>query len=343
MKQTTSKWPRSLLVLVIPLLMVSLGFSASIPMDDSKELTYVIPEGWHHQRTGGDVQISTPGIKLKFTRIPLKKKSELRTQDSIDELVRSMTKQYATGSVEKETKLVPLKEALGSYASFTDASLVGKANAPGSYKNVTAGVIRYGSSIVNFTLLSNSLGSKLFKEALSIIILSDYHDVSAGSTTVVVPGEKWKIMFEAPSFVRTQSGPTKEGYAYRGSSKDGFNVSIFVEEKKGKGNGHKACADYYWRLAKRNPTIDQSTVATKKGKEFFKVSYRIRGEQRGIKFDVPNINLFFEYKGKWIDVHISKFPFKDSDQKVLDEFVKSLKYETASQQDASSEADKPRR
>lgn len=119
-------------------------------------------------------------------------------------------------------------------------------------------------------------------------------------------------------------------------------MSFFVEERKGKAHGHQACTDYYWPLAKRNPMIDQSTVEMKKEKTFVMVSYRIRGGQVGNKFDVPNINLFFEYKGKWIDLHISKFPFKDSDQKLLDAFVKSLKYETVPPQDAAADADKPR-
>lgn len=343
MKQTTSKGLRYLLVIVMPLLFGSLGFSASMPMDGSKELTYVIPEGWHYQRSGGNVQISTPGINLKFTRIPLKEKSEFPTQDSIDELVRTVTQPYVMGSVEKETRLVPLKGMLGSYASFTDASLVDKPDSPGQYKTVTVGTIKFGRSLIHFSLLSNSLDSKLYKEALSIVTSMKFRDVTPGPTTIVVPGEKWKILFEAPEFILVQSGPTQEGYAYRASSKDGFHLSIFVEKNKGKAHGHKACADYYWPLAKRNPMIDQSTVVTMKEKDFVKVSYRIRGKERASKFDVPNINLYFEYKGKWIDVHISKFPFKDAGQKVLDGFVKSLKYETVSQQAAPADADKPRR
>lgn len=215
MKETALKRTRHLLVILITLLFASQGFSASMRMGVGKELSYETPVGWHHQRTGGHVEIARPGIKLMLSRIPLKNEMEMgmefRIQNSIDTIVRGMTLRYAMGSLEKQAKIVPLKGVLGSYASFTDASLVGKANSPGSYKTVTSGVIKYGSFVVNFTLLSNSLDSKLYKKAFSIVTSLDYHDVAPGPTAVDVPGEKWRILFEAPLFDRVDSGPTEEG------------------------------------------------------------------------------------------------------------------------------------
>ncbi len=230
--------------------------------------------------------------------------------------------------------LVPLKGKLGSYACLTNASLVGKPDSPGKYKKMTTGVVRYGNSIMLFTVLANSFESEPYKKALSIVTSSEFRDVAPGPTGIDIPGENWKVQFKAPPFVDVQSGPTIGGYGYRGSAKVGFHMSIFVERKLGKGNGHKACAGFYWPQAKRNPMIDQATVVTKQEKGFVKVSYRVRGEQRGIKFDIPNIHLYFEYKGKWIDVHISKFPFKESDQKLLDDFIKSLKFVPSAEQEA---------
>jgi hypothetical protein len=167
--------------------------------------------------------------------------------------------------------------------------------------------------------------------------------VTAEPVTLTIPGEGWNIAFDAPPITSFRGSTSEKDFRYQGASEEGFNVTLFVEKKNTEAHGHTACADYYWPLAKRNPMIDQSTVVIEKEKEFVKVSYRIRGEERGTKFDVPNINLYFEYKGKWIDVHISKFPFKDPEQKVLDGFVKSLKYKPASQQDTPKDADKLRR
>lgn len=345
MTQMTHKGLRYLLAVVMLLLLAPLGYSESMPMGDSKELTYVIPKGWHHRRDDRQVVISTLGVSVKFTVAPLSKEEEpgFRTQESIDEIIRKMTLNYVTGSVEKEVKLVALKGKLGSYACFTDASLVGKPDSPGKYKKMTTGMVRCGSSIVLFSLLSNSFDSKLYKKALSIITSLDLRDVAPGPTTIVAPGETWKVQFQAPPFAVVQSGPTRGGHMYRGSAKVGFHMSIFVEEKVGKGHGHKACADYYWPLAKRNPMIDQATVETKQEKGFVKVSYRIRTKLDGIKVDSPHVHLYSEYKGKWIDVHISKFPFKDSDQKLLDDFIKSLKFVPSSKQEAKGGAAKPAR
>jgi len=324
----TPRIMQCLLVIVIPLLQAAFGFSESMPMDDGKELTYVIPDGWSHQRNGGNVEIRTSGINVKWTLMPVDNDSKPHTQESVEKLVLSTSKRCLKESVEKKATLVPMKGMIGSYACFTDASLVGKKDSPGKYKIVTTGVIGYGKSVVIFTLLSNSLDSKSYKAALSIITSLDYHAVAPGPVAYAVPGQKWKILFEAPQFYRVHSGPTEDGCGYMTASKNGFKITIFVNEMKGKKLGHKACADFYWPAFKKDTNIDQSTVVIENKKEFVKVSYRIKGEFRsGVKFDVPNIALFIEYEGMWINIHISKYPFKKEDQRILDGFVKSLKFE----------------
>jgi hypothetical protein len=149
--------------------------------------------------------------------------------------------------------------------------------------------------------------------------------VKAEPVTLAIPGEGWNLSFDAPPIIWTECDKASSGVRYLGSSENGFNVSFFVEEPKSASRGNKTCADYYWSLGKKNPAIDQSTVEIEETKDFVKVSYRIRTKLEGRVIDMPNINLYFEYQGKWVDVHISKLPFEDSDQRILDAFVESLK------------------
>jgi hypothetical protein len=162
----------------------------------------------------------------------------------------------------------------------------------------------------------------------AVLIMTSAAD--AEPLTLTIPGTGWYIAFDAPSLTKFQGQAAESGFQYQAASASGFNISIFVEEKGGEDSGNKACSDFYWPLAKRNPMIDQSTVTTRTEKDFVVVSYRVRGEQKGVKFDIPNVNLYFEYQGKWVDVHISKYPFEDADQQVLDDFVNSLRYAMAS-------------
>ena len=176
-----------------------------------------------------------------------------------------------------------------------------------------------------------------------VIGLTLSSSINAEPVTLTIPGEGWSISFDAPPITGFKGSTSEAGFRYQGASDDGFNIPVFVETRKGEGRGHEACANHYWPLAKRNPLIDQSTVSIEKAEEFVRVSYRLRGRRQGIQFDVPNINLYFEHNGKWVDVHISKFPFEESEQGVLDGFVRSFRHAGASEQDAPTDADRPRR
>jgi len=166
--------------------------------------------------------------------------------------------------------------------------------------------------------------------------------IKAEPVSLPIPGEGWNLSFDAPPIIWTKCDKTSSGVSYLGSSENGVVISFFVEEPDGESRGNKACADYYWPLGKKNPMIDQSTVEIEETKDFVKVSYRLRGKYKGTAIDMPNINLYFEYQGKWVDVHISKLPFEDEDsaRKILDAFVESLKCEMISGRSAPANPEK---
>jgi hypothetical protein len=102
-------------------------------------------------------------------------------------------------------------------------------------------------------------------------------------------------------------------------------VSIFVEQPHGQQKTHEAVFNYYWPKAKQNPLIDASSIKITKSANFVKVAYRF---DVGPGQDNKNrqVNYYFFHKDHWIDVHISKMPLADADEKVFEAFDKALTY-----------------
>ena len=288
-------------------------------------LDYDVPAGWYHQHVRDQAEFTKPGIEMRLVRVPVDKGSELDTQGALDDQLREMSRPFIEGSVEGEAKITPITGRFGGYAVFTDSTLVGKTVSQGQFKLATQGLLRVSDSVAVFTIMSNALDSAEYKEILSLATGLELVPVTTGPTILSVPGTDWSMSFTAPAMRGSESGPIDGGYRYAATTGEGFNMSVFVEDAKGS-EGHQACADYYWTRMKENPRLDRDTVERSAGEKFHRIDYRLRGEQDGVPFDVPNVHLYFAHEGKWVDVHVSMFPFEESDQKVLDRFVAGFRY-----------------
>ncbi len=161
--------------------------------------------------------------------------------------------------------------------------------------------------------------------ALAAVMFISLPSRSAEPFTVTIPGQGWTIVFESPSLQNFKGQSNDKAFQFQANGEGGLNLSIFVEDPSNKDAGHAACADYYWPLAKRNPMIDQDSVKTTKLDNFVKVTYNVKA---GAK-TAANVNYYFAFQGKWIDVHISRFPSSEDDAKILAAFEKSLIYKAA--------------
>jgi hypothetical protein len=136
---------------------------------------------------------------------------------------------------------------------------------------------------------------------------------------IEVPKEGWKIIIPNQGFGELHTQLQAGQFTCRGQSKDGFNISIFVEPPQGKGGTRNDDVHaYYWPRASRNPMVEEKSVKTEKQDKFVKVSYTT--------LDVPNVNYYFSYKGRWVDVHISKTSFTKEDEKRFADFETILSY-----------------
>jgi hypothetical protein len=142
---------------------------------------------------------------------------------------------------------------------------------------------------------------------------------------VKIPGEGWGISFDAPSLSDKEDSSRSGAYAFRGNA-GRFNLSLFVEEPGSTGDSHQACYEFYWPQASRNPLIAKDTVSKSDTPKFVSVRYDIVTEYAGRPIRMNNINYYFAFRGKWIDVHVSVIQPTPADAAILDAFEASLDY-----------------
>jgi len=176
-----------------------------------------------------------------------------------------------------------------------------------------------------------------FAAGLSVIcsLALSHLAVGAEPFNLTIPGQGWFIAFESPSlsnFVGQTNGKSSQ---FRAIGETGFNVTIYVEEPKGKSESHESCFNYYWPLAKRNPTIDQPSVKVMKTDRFVKVSYVSKVAEGNKETATSNVNYYFRFKGRWVDVHVSRYPPRKDDDEVLAAFEKSISYRTSKSESKS--------
>ena len=152
---------------------------------------------------------------------------------------------------------------------------------------------------------------------------------------LTVPNQGWFLTFESPPLINYLGQTKGKNFQFRAVGETGFNVSMFVEEPKAKADGHEACFNYYWPLAKRNPMVDQKTVKVTKTDRYVKVSYSIKVRDGDKEVASPHVNYYFAFQDRWMDVHTSRYPPGKDDDDVLGMFEKSISYRALKDADRS--------
>ena len=63
---------------------------------------------------------------------------------------------------------------------------------------------------------------------------------------------------------------------------------------------------------------------------FVSVQYEVAAPFNGKTVHQINVNYYFAYRGRWIDVHISVIEPNSDDLEIIDDFGRSLKYGSGS-------------
>jgi hypothetical protein len=157
------------------------------------------------------------------------------------------------------------------------------------------------------------------------VIASSSRPTSTWPFEVKIPKQGWSITFDAPRLSDKHQDKKGQQFAFAANS-DRFNMSLFVEMPKGPGETHKDVHAYYWPLASRNPMIAKETIVSSETERFVRVQYDIVTDFEGKPIRQKNVNYYFAFKGRWIDVHISIIAPTEEDERIFRGFDESLSY-----------------
>jgi hypothetical protein len=157
------------------------------------------------------------------------------------------------------------------------------------------------------------------------VALATVATTMAANFEVKVPKEGWSISFDSPSLSKKQESKKSGEYAFSASS-GLFNLSLFVEKPRDAGMGNKDVYQYYWSRASQNTMIAKDTVKQSEAERYVRVQYDIVTNLGGRSIRQTNVNYYFAFQGKWVDVHISVLEQTAADEQLIATFDKSLKY-----------------
>jgi hypothetical protein len=160
-----------------------------------------------------------------------------------------------------------------------------------------------------------------FAAILSLAGLLMATSASAEEQTISIPGEGWKIRFDAPKLTPSKGVANS---VFNGRS-DRLQISVFVESPRCPGgDSDENVYECFAEALRKDPVADwDSERANTRPNGGVTVMYMTRGEIGGTKGGAFNINLLLVHEGKWVDMHTSISSPTQDDIKALFAIVSS--------------------
>jgi len=136
--------------------------------------------------------------------------------------------------------------------------------------------------------------------------------------SIPIPNQNWKLIVADLGFGDWTKKEDNNQFVLHSQPGPGFNLVLFVETPTNKVPGNDPVYNFYWLGMAQNSLIDAQSVKVERNDQFIKVSYTAQGQ--------PNVNYFFAYQGKWVDVHLSKGAPGPEDDKLFARFDSALSY-----------------
>ncbi|HEY7676568.1 MAG TPA: hypothetical protein VIG69_05830, partial [Candidatus Methylomirabilis sp.] len=215
--------------------------------------------------------------------------------------------------------------ARGYYFSATD-----RAPKPGEYKFMTQGMLRVGSLLVTFTILTNDGQGNIVADALAMLRSARHVEARAQATDdirVAAPHGKWELRFPRQNWTLLERKTRADGhgaYVRFAESQTSLNVSFFIEPATQCRTAGE-CRELFWanpgpgyqgaqgleRLEINGFAIMKCTVPVTVG---------------GLRLDQLNYSAHAVREGYWVDLHISKVPAEGQDAVGFTRFVESVQF-----------------
>ncbi|MBI3130930.1 MAG: hypothetical protein HYZ13_06195 [Acidobacteria bacterium] len=250
-------------------------------------------------------------------------------EKGVRDLVLLSRARVLEGAVEKELPLLPFTGAKGPGFHFSATDRDFKP-APGQFPILTEGSLGAGQVVLIFTILGNAKDDVVAREALAALALATVDPVPPDATSgletarIEVPGEGWSLSFQAPRLTQKKQATREGGFQWMANAAP-FVISFFAETPAG-GPTHQACFDHYWPLSSRNPTLDTRSIRISQSPTYHRVQYDCRGTYQGKPYLQRNVNYFFAFRGRWMDLHVSVLNPSGEGDGIFEGFDRSLNY-----------------
>ncbi len=300
------------------------------PITEWIEIQFAAPVSWIHEIPPAPLGLPATlefkpksGMPFHVLLTPIGQSGE-RSVEPLRKQVESMAKIAQEQSVEKTIELAELKSDTVTGFSF---SITDRAPKPDEFKYLSSGVVRVSDAMMTFTILTNDGQQDVVQKAFAMIRSAKgvATEIRLVQTVIAIPEANWSIGFDGPELGKKQESRRGKDYAVRAGA-ERFNLSIFVEQPHGDGESHEVCYKFYWNQLNRNPKIAKETVTATAHDRYHRVQYDVVINFDDKIFTQRNVNYFFVYEKRWVDVHFSIVEPTDEDAKVIAAFDKTLQY-----------------
>lgn len=243
--------------------------------------------------------------------------------EAVRSMVESTAREAEGNAVEKHIELKEFgsNDAHGFYFTATD-----RAPKPDEYKYMTQGMAQLGELLLTFTILTNDGQAAVIHSALTMIggVEHDRNIVSLLSKSgdiyrIAVPLSDRFIQFPVSDYHVEMEDNSRPYYML--TSRNGVSVS-FNFERVHKCNSSEACRDYLRDRMKSGDPAKEQWSSSQLGDVF--ISEYTIPSLKGIPIRQHNLNAHYIVDDVWIDMHLSKTQYSDSDRKLFADFVRSV-------------------
>ncbi|UCG60548.1 MAG: hypothetical protein JSV52_09445 [Candidatus Zixiibacteriota bacterium] len=142
--------------------------------------------------------------------------------------------------------------------------------------------------------------------------------------TLSLPDLDWALQIDVPDFKIKSGGLRPDGLATKAvavNDATGIVLSVFIEVAQKPGDSRVA-REYYLSGIEQSPMKEEQMVTSEDG-DVALLEYVIK-EYQGVKVNQRNVNAYMVRDEFWVDVHLSKAEYVDSEKKLFDELLASV-------------------
>jgi hypothetical protein len=271
-------------------------------------------------------------LQMTIFPVPPAKRAEVLGEEGLRSIVQGLWNDVSSRAVEKAMKLVPVGgDRKGFYVGATDRS-----PGPGEFTYVTQGAITMGEGAVClFTLLNNGAKSPVIARALEMLRTSRFDGAATSRVAsmekrgellrIALPGGRGALSFPSRDLT-VEIEDDFRPYYFLTNQRSGIAVSFIFEQARACTTS-ESCRDRSSAMLKaaapggrdwRNSRVNDVYLS----------EYTDPGPE-GVALNQRHANAHLVVNGVWIDVHLSKARYQETDRALILDFIQSIRAESS--------------